>query len=159
MEKRVGIGYDSHRLVEGRKLILGGVEIPFNLGLLGHSDGDVLTHSIIDALLGASGFPDIGVLFPDSDPSYKSISSLIFLETVYKKLTNANINLINVDCVVILERPKLSPYYSKIKRSLSEVLDCVDDKINIKAKTNEGMGFIGRGEGIASIAIAMVTKP
>ena len=159
MEKRVGIGYDSHRLVEGRKLILGGVEIPFNLGLLGHSDGDVLTHSIIDALLGASGFPDIGVLFPDSDPSYKSISSLIFLETVYKKLTNANINVINVDCVVILERPKLSPYYSKIKRSLSEVLDCGDDKINIKAKTNEGMGFIGRGEGIASIAIAMVTKP
>lgn len=159
MEKRVGLGFDSHKLVEGRKLVLGGVEIPFNLGLLGHSDGDVLIHAVIDALLGASGLPDIGTLFPDSDYAYKDISSLMLLENVSRKLEKNRIEIINIDCIVILEQPKLSPYYFQIKQSLSKVLHCSDEKVNIKAKTNEGMGFIGRGEGIASIVIAMVKRP
>jgi 2-C-methyl-D-erythritol 2,4-cyclodiphosphate synthase len=158
METRVGIGYDSHKFVYGRKLFIGGVNIPFELGLHGHSDGDVLIHSVIDALLGASGLPDIGTLFPNSDPAFKDIDSKILLAKTYNKLQEANVQIANIDAVLILEQPKLAPYYSSIRDSLSGILNISSDKISIKAKTNEGMGFIGKGEGIASIVVAMIEK-
>ncbi|MGB9694845.1 MAG: 2-C-methyl-D-erythritol 2,4-cyclodiphosphate synthase [Caldisericaceae bacterium] len=158
MEKRVGIGYDSHRLVEGRKLILGGIEIPFELGLLGHSDGDALTHAIMDALLGASGLPDIGVLFPDSDPSYAGVSSMVLLTEVKTLISAAKVKIVNIDCVVVSEKPKLSPYYNEMKKAIAKTLEIDVNLVNIKAKTNEGMGFIGEGKGIACLVVALVEK-
>ena len=148
---RVGIGYDVHKLVEGRRLILGGAEVPFEKGLLGHSDGDVLLHAICDALLGAAGKGDIGQHFPDTDPEYKDISSLILLEKVKGLIKEYRIN--NIDSIVIAQEPKLAPYLSKMKENIAQVLKIDKSKINIKATTTEKLGYIGRGEGIAAYAI------
>ncbi len=148
---RIGIGYDSHRFEKGRKLIIGGVEIPHNLGLKGHSDADVLTHAIIDALLGSAGMGDIGTHFPDTDPEYKDISSFILLEKTLSLLKNNQIEPLWVDCTIFAEKPKLFPYIPKMKESFQKL----GLNINIKAKTNEGMGFIGRQEGIAAQAICL----
>lgn len=148
---RVGIGYDSHRLVSGKKLIIGGVEIPYEKGLEGHSDADVLIHAIIDALLGSAGFGDIGKHFPDTDPQYKDISSLILLERTLEIIKNQGIHPLWIDCTIFAEKPKLSPYISAMKENLKRI----GLNVNIKAKTNEGMGFIGRSEGIAAQAVCL----
>ena len=148
---KVGIGYDVHRLVEGRRLILGGVEVPFERGLLGHSDGDVLLHAICDALLGAAGKGDIGQHFPDTSPEYKDISSLVLLEKVKGLIKEYRVN--SIDSIVIAQEPKLAPYLSKMKENITQVLKIDKSKINIKATTTEKLGSIGRGEGIAAYAM------
>jgi 2-C-methyl-D-erythritol 2,4-cyclodiphosphate synthase len=154
---RIGFGYDSHRLVEGRKLIIGGVEILFEKGLKGHSDADVLCHAIIDAVIGALGLGDIGTHFPDSDPRWKDAVSTELLKYVIG-LARANGYAVTwVDATVIAERPKLSPYIEQMKNALSQT-GIPSGAINIKAKTNEGMGFIGRGEGIAAYAVCLLGK-
>jgi 2-C-methyl-D-erythritol 2,4-cyclodiphosphate synthase len=159
LEKRkVGIGYDIHRLVRGRKLVLGGVEIPSNRGSLGHSDGDCLTHALIDALLGAMGQGDIGRLFPDTDPKFKGVRSLDLLADVVARLRKKRMSIQNVDAILALEEPKLSPYINKIKESLARVLDIETDDIGLKAKTNEGLDSIGRGRAIACWAVALLKK-
>lgn len=152
---RVGIGYDSHRLVPGRKLILGGVEIPHSMGLKGHSDADVLTHSIIDALLGASGRGDIGRMFPDTDPKWKDARSLDMLAGVVASIRGDGLDVGWIDCVVITEQPKISPHVEDIRQSLSTA-GIPPGVINVKAKTNEGMGFTGRGEGMAAISTCLL---
>jgi 2-C-methyl-D-erythritol 2,4-cyclodiphosphate synthase len=152
---RVGIGYDIHRLVDGRKLILGGLEIPFKKGLLGHSDADVLTHAICDALLGALGQGDIGEHFPDTDARYKQISSLILLKNVKKFVDNEGYVIVNIDTTVIAEQPNLKPFKSKIRTLLAESLGLEPEVISIKAKTQEGLGFGTSGED-AMIAHAIV---
>jgi len=151
---RVGNGYDVHRLVEGRKLILGGVEIPYEKGLLGHSDADVLVHAIMDALLGACGKRDIGVLFPDTDAAYKDISSLILLDKVSKVLTDQGYGISNIDSIIVAQKPKLSPYIEQMRSNIACVLNTEIDRINIKATTTEGLGFTGTGEGISAYAVA-----
>jgi len=148
---RIGIGYDSHRLVEGRKLIIGGVEIPYQKGLYGHSDGDVLIHAIIDAILGSAGLGDIGKHFPDTDPKYKNISSILLLEETLKIAKSNQIKPVWIDCTIFAEKPKMAPFIP----AMTEKLKSLGLTINIKAKTNEGMGFIGRQEGIASQAICL----
>jgi len=153
---RSGLGYDSHRFAYGRKLILGGVEISFDKGLQGHSDADALIHAICDALLGAAGCADIGRHFPDTDPAYKDISSLILLVRVKKIIEEKGISIINIDATVIMEKPKLSTYAAAMIKNIATALDVPEEIVNIKAKTNEGMGFIGRGEGVAVFAIATV---
>ena len=155
---RIGCGYDSHRWAENRKLILGGVTIPFELGLIGHSDADALTHAICDALLGAISEGDIGYHFPDSDPAYSGISSLKLLEIVHEMITARGYLIDYIDSTVIMERPKLRPYISDMKSALADVLKLSPDRVNIKAKTNEGMGFVGRQEGIAVFAVATVKE-
>lgn len=150
---KVGFGYDIHKLVEGRKLILGGVEIPHRLGLLGHSDGDVLIHSIIDALLGALSLGDIGEYFPDNDEKYKDISSTILLKEVAKILKRKKVKISNIDITIIIERPKLTDYKKEIKKSIARILEINKDKINIKAKTNEKIGNIGKEKAIVSFAV------
>ena len=156
---RVGYGYDVHRLVEGRKLILGGVEIPFEKGLAGYSDGDVLTHALIDALLGGSFLGDIGEHFPDDDPQYKGISSLLLLGRVVELLGEKRFGIGNVDVVVVAEKPKIAEYKRLMREKLSGVLGIGVENVNIKAKTGEGLGFAGRGEGIAAHAVAnLVTE-
>ena len=135
---RCGIGYDTHRMVEGRKLVLGGVEIPSPRGLLGHSDGDVLSHAIADALLGAAGLGDMGRFFPDSDPRWKNSSSRIFLETVRELLAERNLEVVNIDSVVVLDEPKLAPYMNRINESLAAALGMAPERVNVKAKTSEG---------------------
>lgn len=151
MNIRVGIGYDSHRLVSGRKLVIGGVEIPYEKGLEGHSDADVLIHAIIDAILGSTGAGDIGKHFPDTDPQYKNISSLVLLEKTLKFIREQKIEPIWIDCTVFAEKPKLSPYIPAMIENFKKL----GLKVNIKAKTAEGMGFIGRGEGVAAQAICL----
>lgn len=148
---RIGIGYDSHRLVSGRKLIIGGVEIPYEKGLEGHSDADVLIHAIIDAILGSAGLGDIGRHFPDTDPQYKDISSLNLLKRTLELVRKQKIKPLWIDCTIFAEKPKLSSYISTMKENLHKI----GLNVNIKAKTNEGMGFIGRGEGIAAQAICL----
>ena len=135
---RCGIGYDSHRLVAGRRLVLGGIEIPSPRGLLGHSDGDVLSHAIVDALLGAAGRGDIGRFFPDTDPRWKNAESRVFLETIRALLAERNLVIVNIDSVVILDEPKLAPYVERIKETLAEVLGIAAERVNVKAKTSEG---------------------
>ncbi|MCL2158542.1 MAG: 2-C-methyl-D-erythritol 2,4-cyclodiphosphate synthase [Oscillospiraceae bacterium] len=153
---RIGHGYDVHRLGEGRKLILGGVEIPNGgIGPLGHSDADVLIHAIIDALLGAAGLGDIGEHFPDSEPQYKDISSAILLKEV-AELIGAKYAISNIDCTIILEKPKLSGYKEDIRQNLAEILKIAKSDINIKAKTEEGLGFTGSKEGIAAHAVCLL---
>jgi 2-C-methyl-D-erythritol 2,4-cyclodiphosphate synthase len=152
---RIGIGYDSHRLVEGRKLILGGVEIPFHKGLQGHSDADVLCHAITDALLGALGMGDIGQHFPDTDSQWKDASSIDLLSKITALMRQSNYDLLWIDSTVIAEKPKLQPYIEGMKRSISKA-GIPESSINIKAKTNEGMGMIGRGEGIAVQAVCLL---
>ncbi len=153
-----GIGYDSHKLVSGRKLILGGVEISKDFGALGHSDADVVCHAVIDAVLGASGKPDIGVFFPDTDPKWKDASSLNLLNHVAKILKGDNDKVVFVDVVVILESIKLRPHIEAMKSNISKALGIDVSRVNIKAKTNEGMGFLGRGEGVAVFASATVER-
>jgi 2-C-methyl-D-erythritol 2,4-cyclodiphosphate synthase len=153
---RCGIGYDVHRLVEGRKLILGGVEIPYERGLEGHSDADVLSHAIADALLGAMGECDIGHHFPNTDERIRGISSVEILRHVRTLLAEKNARATNVDATVIAEAPKLQPYIDQIRAKIGSALGCDASRVNIKATTNEGLGSIGRGEGIAAMATAVV---
>ena len=155
---RIGIGYDFHRLAENRKLVLGGIEIPYNKGLLGHSDADVLTHAICDAILGAAALGDIGVHFPSSDPQYKDTPSMVFLIKVLELLTNAGYELVNLDCVLLAEEPKLSPFFKKMAERIAGVLGLDPSQVSIKATTTEGMGAIGRGEGISAQAIALIRR-
>ncbi|MGH2833564.1 MAG: 2-C-methyl-D-erythritol 2,4-cyclodiphosphate synthase [Solirubrobacteraceae bacterium] len=154
----VGIGYDSHRLVAGRKLILGGVEIPYELGLDGHSDADVLTHAVIDALLGAAGLGDIGEHFPDTDERYKDADSLHLLASVMTSVIAAGFELENIDVTLLVELPKLAPHKSQIRTMLARALGIAQARVNIKATTGEGMGFVGRGEGIAALAVASLNS-
>ena len=153
---RVGMGYDVHRLVEDRKLILGGVEIPYEKGLLGHSDADVLLHAIMDALLGAAALGDIGRHFPDTDERYKGISSLLLLKHVKELLDEKCFVIENIDATVIAQRPKLMPYMEEIKSNICRVLELDDGRVNIKATTEEGLGFTGTGEGISAQAICLL---
>ena len=150
---RVGMGYDVHRLVEGRKLILGGVEIPYEKGLLGHSDADVLIHAIMDALLGAAALGDIGKHFQDTDPQYKGISSVELLKHVAKLLDKNNYVIENIDATVIAQRPKLRPYMEEMTKNIAGALGIEENRLNLKATTEEGLGFTGTGEGMASQAI------
>ena len=153
---RCGIGYDAHRLVEGRKLILGGVELPHERGLEGHSDADVLLHAIADALLGAVGEGDIGQHFPNTDEGIRDISSLEILRHVHSLLAEKNARTINIDATVIAEAPKLQPHFREMRTKIAGALACDVSRINIKATTNEGLGTIGRGEGMAALATALV---
>ena len=153
-----GIGYDLHRLVEGRKLMIGGIEVPFEKGSQGHSDGDVLSHAICDALLGAAGLGDIGTHFPDTDPKWKGASSLIFLEYIRGLLANRQFNIVNIDAIVVCERPKLGPHFPAMRAALANALGVTSSEINLKAKTNEGMDAVGRGEAIAAHAVATLSK-
>jgi 2-C-methyl-D-erythritol 2,4-cyclodiphosphate synthase len=150
---RAGIGYDLHRLAEGRKLILGGIEVPFHKGPLGHSDGDALAHAICDALLGAAGLGDIGTHFPDSDPKWKDVSSLRFLERARELLAERRLRIAHIDAVVIAEKPKLTPHFPAMREALAQSLAIPASAINLKAKTNEGVDAIGRGEAIAAHAV------
>lgn len=153
-----GIGYDLHRLVEGRKLMIGGIEVPFEKGSQGHSDGDVLSHAICDALLGAAGLGDIGTHFPDTDPKWKGASSLVFLEHMRKLLADRRLRIVHVDAVVICERPKLGPHFRAMRAALAKALGITSDEINLKAKTNEGVDAVGRGEAVAAHAIATLSQ-
>lgn len=155
---RIGMGYDVHRLTEDRELILGGVEIPFEKGLLGHSDADVLLHAIMDALLGASALGDIGKHFPDTDPTYKGISSILLLEHVGQLLEAEGIKIGNIDATIIAQRPKLAPYIMNMRENIAKALNIDIQQINVKATTEEGLGFTGQGLGIASNAICLVEK-
>lgn len=155
---RVGFGYDVHRLVEGRKLILGGVEIEFERGLSGHSDADVLSHAIGDALLGAASLGDLGRHFPDSDERYKGISSLRLLEEIRSKLTDKGFRIINIDATIVAQVPKLAPYIEKMRKMLSDTLKIPLEDLSVKATTTEGLGFAGRGEGMACYAIVSLEK-
>lgn len=153
---RIGHGYDVHRLVPGRALILGGVEIPHETGLLGHSDADVLVHAVMDALLGAAALGDIGRLFPDTDPQYSGISSLRLLDAVGKTLASQGYQVENIDVTVIAQRPKLAPYLQQMREKLAKVLGLAVSQINIKATTEEQLGFTGRQEGIACHAVCLI---
>jgi 2-C-methyl-D-erythritol 2,4-cyclodiphosphate synthase len=156
---RCGIGYDLHRLEGGRKLIVGGLEVPFDKGPVGHSDGDVLAHALCDALLGAAGLGDIGTHFPDTDPKWKGVNSLQFLEHVTRLLDDKEFSIEHVDAVVILERPKLGPHFSKMRETLAQALGVMTDRIHLKAKTNEGVDAVGRGEAIAAYVVATLETP
>ena len=155
-DRRVGIGYDVHRLATDRPLVLGGVTVPFELGLLGHSDADVLTHAICDALLGAAGLGDIGIHFPDSNERYRGISSLRLLEEVVRFVREAGYAPVNVDTTVVAERPKLTPHLPAMKEALGGVLGLSADRIGLKATTSEGLGALGRGDGIAAVAVCLI---
>ncbi len=154
---RAGIGYDLHRLSPDRKLILGGMEIPFDKGPLGHSDGDVLTHAICDALLGAAGLGDIGTHFPDTDPQWKGVSSLVFLREISVRIAARNLTIVHIDAIVVAERPRLGPHFPAMRESLARALSIPPELLNLKAKTHEGTGEIGRGEAIAAHAIATLS--
>jgi len=154
MSVRCGIGYDLHRLAEGRKLIIGGIEVPFDKGPVGHSDGDVVAHALCDALFGAAGLGDIGKHFPDTDPKWKGANSLQFLEYARKLLDEKKFTIEHVDAVVILERPKLGPHFPKMLEALAKALRVPAEKIHLKAKTNEGVDAVGRGEAIAAHVVA-----
>ncbi len=153
---RIGHGYDVHRLVTGRRLILGGVEIPYEKGLLGHSDADVLTHALMDAMLGAAALGDIGQLFPDSESAYAGADSLLLLKEVSALLQSAGWRLGNADCTVIAQSPKLAPFISLMRERLSAALGVSEEKISVKATTEEGLGFSGRGDGIAAHAVVLL---
>ena len=155
---RTGIGYDVHRLVTGRRLVLGGVEIPHAFGLDGHSDADVATHAIADALLGAAGERDIGHHFPNTDPKLKDIDSQAILKQVQIMLTLKHFAIVNIDCVIITEEPKIGPHINAMRERLADTLQIPVDRIAVKATTNEGLGFIGHGEGIASMAVVSLEK-
>ena len=153
---RIGHGYDVHRFSEGRKLILGGVEIPWEQGLLGHSDADVLVHAIMDALLGAAGLGDIGGMFPDTDPAYEGADSLVLLERVCDALSERGYFISNVDATVVAQRPKLSPHIPVMRERIAAAIGLSTDRVNVKATTEEHLGFTGRGEGIAAHAVALL---
>ncbi len=153
---RIGHGYDVHRLTENRPLVLGGVTIPWDRGLSGHSDADVLTHAVMDALLGAAGLPDIGQLFPDRDPAYEGIRSTLLLERVMERLKEAGYRVGNVDATILAQAPRLAPHIPDMKRTLAAVLGT--QAVNIKATTEEGLGFTGSGQGIAAHAVALLEE-
>ena len=156
---RIGMGYDVHRLVEGRPLVMGGVTIPYELGLLGHSDADVLLHAIADALLGAAALGDIGKHFPDTDPAYKGISSMILLEKVGKLLEENMFFIENIDATIIAQAPKMRPHIDQMRENIARALGISTDQVNVKATTEEGLGFTGEGEGISAQAVCMLTSP
>lgn len=155
---RVGIGYDVHRLVEGRQLILGGVEIPFEKGLLGHSDADVLLHAITDALFGAAAMGDIGSHFPDTDPRWKGADSLKLLEACGRELAERGWRTVNVDAVIVAQRPRLLPYVPQMRENIARALDVTPEQVSVKGKTEEGLGFTGTGEGMAAHAVCLIGK-
>lgn len=155
---RIGIGYDIHKLVSGRRLILGGIEIPYEKGLEGHSDADVLLHAVSDALLGAISEADIGQHFPDTDPQYKGVSSVELLKKVYALVQSKDYRINNIDTVIIAQGPKLTPFKERIQKQIAHVLNIEEDKVNIKAKTNEGLGDLGKNKAIATYAVVLITK-
>jgi 2-C-methyl-D-erythritol 2,4-cyclodiphosphate synthase len=155
---RVGTGYDVHRLVTGRKLVLGGVVIPFEKGLMGHSDADVLVHAVCDALLGAAAMGDIGLHFPDTDPKLKDVSSMKLLAQTVEMIRRKGYVVENIDSIVFAEAPKIGSYRSKMQQNLAKTIDVEPDCINIKATTTEGLGFIGKGQGIAAMSVALLKK-
>ena len=156
---RIGMGYDVHRLTEGRKLIIGGVDIPYEKGLLGHSDADVLLHAIMDALLGAAALGDIGKHFPDSDPAYKGISSMELLGKVGQLLEDNSFLIENIDATIIAQAPKMRPYIDTMRENIARVLQVEVSQVNVKATTEEGLGFTGTGEGISSQAVCLLNTP
>ncbi len=156
---RIGMGYDVHRLVENRDLIMGGVKIPYEKGLLGHSDADVLLHAVMDALLGAAALGDIGKHFPDSDPAYKGVSSVKLLEKVAALLEENHFLIENIDATIIAQAPKMRPYIDLMRENIAAALGISVSQVNVKATTEEGLGFTGQGEGISSQAICMLTSP
>lgn len=156
---RVGMGYDVHRLVEGRKLVMGGVEIPYEKGLLGHSDADVLLHAVMDALLGAAALGDIGKHFPDTDPAYEGISSMILLEKVGELLRSRSFLVENIDATIIAQAPKMRPYIDTMRENIAGALELDPGQVNVKATTEEGLGFTGAGEGISAQAVCLMTSP
>lgn len=158
MNYRIGTGYDIHRLVDDRKLFIGGVQIPYAQGLLGHSDGDLLLHSICDAMLGAAGEEDIGQLFPDTDPKYHNASSAELLKKVNELINKKNFSIINIDTVIVAQEPILSPFKSDIKNNVAKLLGIKQELVNLKAKTNEKLGEIGRGEAIACWAVVLLNR-
>ena len=153
---RIGHGYDVHKLVEGRKLIMGGVEIPYEKGLLGHSDADVLLHAISDALLGAAALGDIGKLFPDTDPQFKGADSMVLMAEVYRNIKAKGYKVVNVDATIIAQRPKMRSYIDTMRANIAKTLECDIDCINVKATTEEGMGFTGEGMGISAHAVCLI---
>ncbi len=153
---RIGQGYDVHRLMEGRRLIVGGVEIPYEKGLDGHSDADVLVHAIMDALLGAAAFGDIGALFPDTDERYAGADSLKLLKTVGEVLASNGYHVLNIDSTIIAQRPKMRPYIDEMRQRIADALEISQQLVSVKATTEEGLGFTGSGEGIAASAIALI---
>jgi 2-C-methyl-D-erythritol 2,4-cyclodiphosphate synthase len=155
---RCGIGYDLHRLEAGRKLMIGGIEVPFSKGPFGHSDGDVLAHAICDALFGAAGLGDIGSHFPDTDPRWKGANSLVFLKQARRMLDEKKFAIEHVDAIVILEKPKLGPHFPKMREALASALSVHTDRIHLKAKTNEGVDAVGRGEAIAAHVVATLSQ-
>lgn len=158
MTLRIGHGYDVHRLVEGRDLILGGVNIPWKLGLLGHSDADVLTHAIMDAILGAAAMGDIGMLFPDNDPTYKGADSLALLTEVMRRVREAGYEVVNIDATVLAQAPKLSPHKQQMRLNLADAAGLDISQVSVKATTEEGLGWTGSSEGMAVHALALLTK-
>lgn len=155
---RIGQGFDVHQLADGRKLIIGGVELPFHKGLLGHSDADILLHAITDALLGAAGMGDIGHLFPDTDPVFKDADSLELLRQSNEKVRDAGFTINNIDCTILAEQPKMKPYLEAMKENIAAACKIEKDQINLKATTMEKMGFIGREEGMGAMAVALLEK-
>ena len=155
---RIGFGFDVHRLTAGRKLVLGGVEIPFEKGLLGHSDADVLSHAIADALLGAAAAGDIGTHFPDTDPKYKNISSLTLLSHVADLLSEKSLAIINIDTTIVLQQPKIAPHVEKMRVNIARALHVETDCVSVKATPNEGLGFIGAGDGAVAYAVAQINS-
>jgi 2-C-methyl-D-erythritol 2,4-cyclodiphosphate synthase len=154
----LGIGYDSHRLADGRRLVIGGIEIPHERGLDGHSDADVLAHAVIDALLGAAGLGDIGEHFSDTDERWRDADSICLLADVRAIIARAGLEIVNVDCTIIMETPKLGPYKQAIRTSLGVTLGLPHERVNVKASTGERMGFVGRGEGVAALAVASLRE-
>lgn len=155
---RIGHGYDVHRLTEGRKLFLGGVQVPFELGLDGHSDADVLLHAVMDALLGAAAMGDIGQHFPDTDPAYKGVSSMVLLRAVGGLLRHGGYAIVNIDATVIAQAPKLAPFIEEMRRRIAEALEIDHARVSVKATTEERLGFTGEGKGIAAHAVALIEK-
>lgn len=155
---RVGLGYDVHKLVEERDLIIGGVKIPYDKGLLGHSDADVLIHAIIDSLLGAAALGDIGKHFPDSDKKYSNISSIVLLKIAKNLLEESNYAIVNIDSIIVAQKPKMAPYIEKMRFNISEALGIDFHQINVKATTEEGLGFTGKSEGISAQSICLIEK-
>lgn len=155
---RIGFGYDAHRLVSGRRLRLGGVDIPYEKGLDGHSDADVLAHAVMDALLGAAALGDIGKYFPDTDDKWRNANSMELLETVVEMLVNHGWRVENIDCTVVAEKPKLAPFVPKMKESLAVAMNIEESRVSVKATTTEGMGFTGKGEGIEAYAVVLIVR-
>ncbi|MBX2993021.1 MAG: 2-C-methyl-D-erythritol 2,4-cyclodiphosphate synthase [Bacteroidetes bacterium] len=155
---RIGFGFDVHRFVNGRKLVLGGVEIPHDQGLDGHSDADIVLHSLMDALLGAAALGDIGKHFPNTDPAYKGISSLKLLKHVGELLAKSGVSIVNLDITVVMEHPKIHPYVPRMQKNIAETLGMQESDVSVKATTNEGLGFIGKGDGAAAHAVVCIVK-